>query len=143
MAARRGLRRRPWLLAFGIGVALTVVAQLVSVRQTLSGPVLFDWPGVACVAVVVAALLHLGARRLGRPTPTPAWSLALALLASIALMQRLVSLPDYIVFDHSPEMDALLTMAMVESVMVLGALTALVVVATRSLRASPTVGLSP
>ena len=34
-------------------------------------------------------------------------------------------------------MDALLTMAMVESVVVLGALTALVVVATRSLRGLP------
>jgi hypothetical protein len=87
------VRRRPWLLALPAAVA--VVAGLVAVTNVV-GPALWilDWPALFCVAVAAGLAVHLVL-----PARGAAWSLALAGLAATALVQRLLTLPEFA--DHS------------------------------------------
>jgi hypothetical protein len=78
---------RPWLLAYLAGVVLLGATVPVGIQPHPEFFPLLDWAGVCTVAVVVTAIAH---------RPTPAWRLALTLLATAVLGLRLVSLPDYL-----------------------------------------------
>lgn len=71
------VRPRPWLvaLAFGIALVLVPVMGFFSFEPSALSP-----PALVSMALMVAAVLHLAAPALGRAR-SPAWSLALALLA--------------------------------------------------------------
>ncbi|GIJ55075.1 hypothetical protein [Virgisporangium aurantiacum] len=79
--------RRPWLLALPAAIAVAVATFVL----TVSVPVtwwLVDWPAIACTLVAVGLAVHL-VRRGG-----PEWSLALVMLGTVVLAQRLVTLPE-------------------------------------------------
>jgi hypothetical protein len=70
------VRRRPWLVAFALGIAVLLGLHLL-VRATAPW-VLVDWPGLYCLLVLGAAVAHLSASAGGRGLSTSSWSLALA-----------------------------------------------------------------
>jgi hypothetical protein len=82
------LPRRPWLLALpvAIGVALTMVVATASFRVTWW---LVDWPAICCLLMALGLVAHMTTRR------RPEWSVALAMLAGVVLLQRLVTLPEF------------------------------------------------
>jgi hypothetical protein len=86
-------RRRPWLAALAAGLAATVGVSLLA--EPASRWLLLDWPGVCCIALVGAALVHLTAPARGRARRTPSSTLALAVLALAVLGLRVSSLLDY------------------------------------------------
>jgi hypothetical protein len=67
------VRPRPWLIALPVGAVVVTLVLLAT--QFPGGAVFVDWPGLACVAVLVAALV----RRRG-----PSWTAAIALFAGAA-----------------------------------------------------------
>jgi hypothetical protein len=83
--------RRPWLLALPVGAALGVGLLRIAYRNIDRMPPL-DWPGLCCIVLVVAAIAHPAAARLGWVRPSTSWSQALALLAPAVLGLRLISL---------------------------------------------------
>lgn len=78
------IRPRAWLIALPVGAVLVTAVLLVT--QFPGGEVFLDWPGLACVAVIAAALVH----RRG------SWAAAIALLGGAALVLRAVTLLDYL-----------------------------------------------
>lgn len=71
------VRPRPWLVAGAIGViAMPVVAW--TTQPTEDGLVPLDWPGLCCVAVVIAVAVPLVIRtvRAQRRLPAPVWTAA-------------------------------------------------------------------
>lgn len=138
------LPRRSWLVALMVATVATSVPGLIFYQQVVSGGVergvatstLFDWPAVACISLVVAAVVHLGG-----PDPRrmdSAWSLALAGLAIAALMLRLVTWAD----PGSPPAggtSAASTAAGLEAMAVAVSFVVLVLASTRALRRLPTV----
>lgn len=132
------VRRGSWLLAFGVAVAVGVLFEAVFLLQAMSRHIVLDWMGAGCLVFIVAALVHLGNVFLGRCAPDSAWSLTLALVAVVALVQRAVSVLDYSLVDHPPgSYDALLAVASVEIALVLVVLVPLAVLTGRSLGRAP------
>ncbi|MEU4565580.1 hypothetical protein [Micromonospora sp. NPDC023956] len=86
--------RRPWLLALPIGI-LAVPIPLFALQATRPALRLLDWPGLWCVLVTVALLVHLALRTADRSARLLPWSLAFTLLTATTLVLRLVTLPDY------------------------------------------------
>ncbi len=130
------VRPRPWLVAFGAGVLVSAVAMFVFLKQVISGRFLVDWPAVTCVAIAVAGLVHLAGPAWRRPSRSAPWSIALALLAVIALAQRLVSMVDLGTGD--PLLHAeVVALGLVQAVAVLAVLVPLGVGAARALRRLP------
>jgi hypothetical protein len=80
------VRARPWLIALPVGVVVVMAAALVT--QT-PGAVALDWPGMLCVAAVVAGLALLVSGRRGP------WTGALPVLAVVLLGERVLTLIDY------------------------------------------------
>jgi hypothetical protein len=81
--------RRPWLLALPAATAFAALTFVVGV----SFPVtwwLVDWSAICCVPITVGLVTHLAVR--GRPE----WSVALTMLAGVVLVQRLVTLPEFV-----------------------------------------------
>jgi hypothetical protein len=96
-------RRRPWLMALAVATAVLSLPAALLVRG--SGPlppptwaqlIFLDWAGVCALAAVTVTVVHLLARRRGRPFGSPGWTLALAVVAAVALLQRALSLADYV-----------------------------------------------
>ena len=110
--------RRPWLLALPAGFVL-VAAPLLAVQVAGHAASLPDWPGLCCILVALACLVHAPRARSRRTADSGAWSLALTLLAAVAGVQRIASLGDYL---HDPHM---MTVGVVE-VLVMAAAVALV-----------------
>src|ERR1035441_10123596 len=108
--------RRPWLLALPAGFVL-VAAPLLAVQVAGHATSLPDWPGLCCILVALACLVHAPRARSRRTADSGAWSLAL--LAAVAGVQRIASLGDYL---HDPHM---MTVGVVE-VLVMAAAVALV-----------------
>jgi len=131
------VRRRPWVIAFGIAMLVGAVPEMVFLNQGVSDPILFDWPGVACGVMVAAALVHLLGPVFGRPRPAPTWSLALALIAPIVLVQRIASLIDLGVSDPLPGHPETMILAGVEAFVVLIVLLPLVRLGRRTLGGLP------
>ncbi|WP_152610989.1 hypothetical protein [Amycolatopsis sp. MJM2582] len=131
------VKTRPWLVALAVGVALLTVALLLTY---VTVPVLVDWPSVVCAAVFAAAVVYLSVPRLGWRRATVSWSTALASLALAALVQRVVTLMDYLRFAaRTEELDVMITMGAGQAVAVLAISVPLAVLAVKSVRALPPV----
>jgi hypothetical protein len=111
------VRRRPWLVALVLGIAV-LLGLFLPLRPT-SPWVLVDWPGLYCVAVVGAAVAHLAAPALGWSFRTPSWSLALVLLAVAVFGLRVVSLLGYTLVTAGGQRSALLAVGAGEALAVL------------------------
>ena len=93
------VRARPWLIALPVGVVAVMAAALVT--QT-PGAVALDWPGMLCVATVVAGLALLVTGRRGP------WAGALPVLAIALLGERVLTLIDYSRFSAPDSQTSLL-----------------------------------
>jgi hypothetical protein len=111
------VRRRPWLVALAVGVALLL--GLFLLEWSTDPWVMVDWPGLYCVALVGVAVAHLAAPALGRRAWTPSWSLALALLALASFGLRVLSLLDYALVGAGGQRSALLAVGATEALAVL------------------------
>ncbi|GAA1027792.1 hypothetical protein GCM10009557_10490 [Virgisporangium ochraceum] len=81
--------RKPWLLALPAVTAVTTAVFVATASFRMAGW-LVDWPAIACALITVALAVHLVVG--GRPE----WSLAMAMLGGIVLVQRLVTLPEIV-----------------------------------------------
>jgi hypothetical protein len=129
------LRRQPWLGALAVGLTMVVGASLLA--RSASRWLLLDWPGLCCVALVGAALVHLAAPVLGRARRTPSWTLALAVLAMAVLGLRVSSLLDYALVTSGGQGWVVLAPGAVETLAVLAVGTPLAVLAVNLLRRLP------
>ena len=86
--------RRPWLLALPGGYLLVFVP-ILAVQAAGNAGWLPDLAGLCCILVALACLAHLPRAWSRRAAGPGAWSLALALLAVVAGVFRIVSLADY------------------------------------------------
>jgi hypothetical protein len=111
------VRRRPWLVALALGIAVLLGLSLLA-RPT-NPWVLLDWPGLYCLALLSAAVAHLAGPTLGRRGRAPSWSLALALLALTVFGLRVVTLLDYIGVTPGGQRSALLALGAMEALAVL------------------------
>jgi hypothetical protein len=80
--------RRPWLLALPAGFVLAAVPMLVA-QVTGHASWVPGYPGLACILVAVACLVHVPGARSRRIMDSGAWSLALTLLAAVAGVVRI------------------------------------------------------
>ncbi|HEX2186868.1 MAG TPA: hypothetical protein VHN78_15330 [Chloroflexota bacterium] len=126
--------RRPWLIAFAVGIVLVQVPGVVVLLRSPYGGWL-DGPGLYCVGVVAATVVHLA-----RPNRAPSWSLTLAVLALVVLWLRLTSLLDYYL-NYSGEaafpVATFRAAGVAQAVAVLAVAVPLVVLATRARRRLP------
>ncbi|HEU4424162.1 MAG TPA: hypothetical protein VFR67_16650 [Pilimelia sp.] len=108
-------RRLPWLVALPTGTAVILAISVVPPAPdgTVS-PV--DWPGVCCVAVVIAAAVHL-AQPAARARP--AVSLALVMLATAVLGVRAATLLDYLRVPPFIHIEGLVIVSLVQIAAVL------------------------
>ncbi|HEX8860328.1 MAG TPA: hypothetical protein VGC06_14805, partial [Actinomycetes bacterium] len=138
-------RRRLWLLAPLAGVASIAGLSLLA-RLGAGQWLLLDWPGVCCLALVGAALVHLAAPAVQRAR-APAWTLALALLAAAVLGLRASSLLDWGLAVAGRQGLVVLAQGAAEALAVLAVGVPLVLLAQRELRRLPplpaTVGAAP
>lgn len=119
-------RVRSWLVALGAATAVLLLPAALLARgdgalppPTWAQVVFLDWSGVCALAAVAVAAVHLLARRRGHPFGSAGWTLALALVAVIALLQRVVSVADYVrLADHEPGYRVFEVAATVEIVLV-------------------------
>jgi hypothetical protein len=102
-------RPRPWLVALAVATAtLLLPAALIDRGPGALPPptwvqlVFADWAGVCAIAAVTAAVVHLVARRRGHRFGSARWTLALFVITALALLQRGVSVADYVRLS-SPE----------------------------------------
>lgn len=108
--------RRPWLIAFAVGIA--VLLGLYVALRAASPSILVDWPGLYCLLVLGVAVAHLTAPE-RRAIGAPAWSLALAMAGLGVLGMRVLSLLDYGVIIAGGERVALLAVGTAEALAVL------------------------
>ncbi|AIG74576.1 Hypothetical protein AJAP_08355 [Amycolatopsis japonica] len=131
------VKARPWLVALLAGVGLLTVAMSVTY---VSVPALVDWPGVDCAAVFVAAVVYLSVPRLGWRSAAVSWSTTLASLALVALVQRVVTLLDYLrLAARTAELDIMIAIAAGQTVAVLAISVPLAMLAVKAVRALPPV----
>jgi hypothetical protein len=123
-------RRRPWLVALGVGAVVTWCAEYVTFHLDPS-VALLDWSGLTSVALVPVACVELAARR-GRRHGYRA--LALALLAAVVFLSRVVTLLDYGLSAPAADRFLPLTFGVVEAVAVLAVGLPLAVRAAREVR---------
>jgi hypothetical protein len=113
------VRRRPWLVALGVAIAVLLGLSLSLLVRPTTPWVLLDWPGLYCLALVGAALAHLAGPALGRKGRAPSWTLALALLAPAVFGLRVLSLLQYLGITPSGQRYALLVVGAAEALAVL------------------------
>ena len=135
------MRRRPWLVALVVGIAV-LLGLFLLVRPT-NPWVLVDWPGMYCVVLVGVAVAHLAAPALGRTLRTPSWSLALVLLGLAVFGLRVVSLLDYALVTAGGQRSALLAVGAGEALAVLAVGGLLARRAAKLLRRLPPVPVAP
>lgn len=126
--------RRPWLLALPAAVAVAALTVVV----TASFPVtwwLVDWPAICCVVAVVGLVAHLAVR--GGAFDRPAWSVALALLAGLVLVQRLATLPEFVGGATAAQRSVVLAVGLAEVAAVVAAGLPVAWLARRAWRRSP------
>ena len=128
------LRRRPWLVAFCVGVALSPLPAAAFLLQPTRDLVLLDGAGVWAVAFLVAAAAHLAGPGSPHRRRAPSWSLALALLAAPVLALRLLSLLDYTVFGAAGMDLVTVILGVVEAFALVAVGIPLLVLAGRALR---------
>jgi hypothetical protein len=86
---------RPWLLALPAGCLLVVVPLLV-LRATGNSAWLPDFPGLCCILVALACLVHAPRARSGQADGSGMWSLTLTLLGAVAGAYRVITLSHYL-----------------------------------------------
>jgi hypothetical protein len=128
-------RRQPWLGALAVGLAAVAGASLLA--RPASHWLLLDWPGLCCVALVGATLVHLAAPAWGRTRRTPSWTLALALLALAVLGLRVASLLDYALVTAGTQGWVVLALGAVQTLAVLAVGTPVAGLAVNLLRRLP------
>jgi hypothetical protein len=113
------VRRRPWLIALPVAVAVAAAVVVGSAGVPVTWWLL-DWPALCSIAVTVGVAVHLAALAVGRrPAPAVRWSLALALLAATVLVQRLVTLTEFVAHAGADQRTAVLLSACAEALAVL------------------------
>jgi hypothetical protein len=127
------VRRRPWLIALPVGIAFVLGTMLP--EQIAVWPVA-DWLGLFCVAVAVAAALHLAAPTFGRLRPS-SWSLGLTLAAVAVLALRVSTLVEYGLAPGLPFRTTVLVVGAAEALLVLVVCLPVARLATNGLRALP------
>jgi hypothetical protein len=132
--------RRPWLLAFAVGIALLLGLYLP--LRAASPSILVDWPGLYCLLVLGVAVAHLTAPERWA-LRAPRWSLALVPLALSVLGMRVLSLLDYAVITAGTERAALLAVGVAEALAVLAVAGPLARRATSALRSLQAETLAP
>lgn len=120
---------RPWVIAGAVGMALVPVLATLTLAQDFKRGLLLDWPGLCCLAVVAAVVVLV---RRGGPTP---WTMALSLLAAVALVLRVVSLLDS--SWHGPARSLAMALGVVETTAVLCAGAWVAAVSSRAMRKLP------
>ena len=94
--------RWAWLLALPAGYLLVFVPVLV-LRATGNSAWLPDWPGVCCLLVALACLVHAPRAWFRQAGASGVWSLTLTLLAAVVGAYRIVTLTAY---QHDPHLMA-------------------------------------
>jgi hypothetical protein len=125
------VRPRPWLVAFAVGVALMPAVVLLA-QPTHDGALLFDFTAAACLALVVAGTIHLG-----RSRRTACWTHALATLALVMLVVRVVTLLQHLLLGHDSRPALVLLIGVAEAGAVLAVGVPLAVRTVRALRRLP------
>jgi len=85
--------RRPWLLALPAGFVLVAVP-ILAAQVSHHADWIPGWPGLGCILVAVACLVHVLRARSRRSDDSGGWSLALILLAVVAGVTRIGWLTD-------------------------------------------------
>jgi uncharacterized integral membrane protein len=127
------VRRTPWLIALPVGVVV-IGSVTLSAWATVAPALPLDWSGLCCVAVVIAAVVHLVGRAVGRVRPDSPWPLALALLLLAVLVLRATSMVDLAWFGGAGTNRGLLLAGAVEGAALLTLGVPLAVLAGRVLR---------
>lgn len=128
------IRHRPWLIALPVALAAEAGLALLNLAVGVDTVPLLDPPAIYCAAAVVAAWALLGPRR-----ATPAYrTLALGLLASVALAVRVLTLVDYAWYAPPAQRGSLLAFGAVEAVALAVVAVASMAATARSLRRRPT-----
>ena len=128
------VRWRPWLLALPVGIIVQTGLLLLTLPADWHTFPLLDGPAVCCLALAIAAMVHL----VGPGRGTPSWSLALALLAAAVFALRALTLLDLVQFAPVTQRSTLLALGIVEAGVVLAVAIPLVTRANRALRRLPT-----
>lgn len=101
------VRARPWLVALPAGAVLVTGVAFVT---NTPNPVALDWPGMLCVATIIAGVPCL---MTGRTGP---WAGALSVLAVAVLGERVLTLIDYARFTApGARTNLLITMGLLEA----------------------------
>jgi len=104
----------PWLLALPAGY-LVVYGPLLALQATGNSAWLPDFPGLCCILISLACLVHAPRAWSRQAGGTGPWSLTLVLLAALAGAYRISTLPGYL---HDPH---LITVSLAELLIVLAA----------------------
>jgi hypothetical protein len=91
------VRRRYWFAALPLAVAL-FAAPMTSLDPPDAASMIMSWPGMSCVLLVAATIVHLAGRARGWAIASPAWSLALALLAAAVFAVQIAFLVEYALY---------------------------------------------
>jgi hypothetical protein len=106
--------RRPWLLALPVAVA-AAAATFVATASFEVTWWLVDWPAICCAFMAIGLVVHVAVR--GRPE----WSLALAMLAGVVLVQRLATLPEFVGVATATQQPVVLAVGLAETAAVVAA----------------------
>ena len=121
---------RPWVLALPAGYLL-VYGPLLALQETGNSAWLPDFPGLCCILVSLACLVHTPRAWSRQAGGTGPWSLTLVLLAAVAGAYRILTLPGYL---HDPH---LITVSLAELLILLTAAALVAPDAARAQTATP------
>jgi len=122
--------RGPWLLALPAGYLL-VYGPLMVLQATGNSAWLPDFPGLCCILVSLACLVHAPRAWSRHAAGTGLWSLTLALLAGVAGAYRIATVTDYLNDPH------LINVSLAELLILLAAVALIAPDAARAHSASP------
>jgi hypothetical protein len=124
------IARWPWLLALPAGYLLVAVPLMV-LQATGNSAWLPDFPGLYCILVALACLVHAPRAWSRRAAGSGVWSLSLMLLAADAGAYRIASLDNYL---HDPH---LIQVSLVELLILVAAAALVTLDAARAQAATP------
>lgn len=133
------VRRRRWLQGWALALGLLLLAA--GIAWLARPSVLVDPNALGCLAVFVAAAVWIAGRprRPERDAPDPAWSLALAIVASVLLVERVATIAPFWQSDgpHDAVTTRLMYSGLVEAALVAAAAAAFGAGAARALHRLP------
>lgn len=133
------VHRRPWLWAWPAGVA--VLTGLSFLAWTASPDVLMDPTGFYCMALALGGATYLTRLALRHQPADPAWSLTLAILSVVVLVDRLATMSPFWFGDSATDATTLRLMrsGVVEAALVAAVALIFGALATRAVRQLPAV----